>query len=518
MKADGRKNVTFGAGGTTVDMICEVARDAAEVTIAEDAMAGIEAAYDCLVRHAEGGQAIYGVSTGLGAAVDTKVAPSTGPSQYRIPRARAVGVGRFAEPDEVRAMMAARIARFCLGYSGVSATTVGALAKMLNRSVHPQVPMTGSIGEADLPPLAHIALVLIGEGRAILPDGGTVSGAEALETAGLKRPVFGIKDGLSLISSNAASVGLACLMLQDVRRVFDAHIGATALSFEGFRASLDPLDPLGSRLRPSPGQAHVAAAIRSLVDGGDLMKPGAARRLQDPLSLRCAPSVLGAAWHALEEAWLATELELNSSDDNPSVIADEDRVLPTGNFDPTHMVLAFDTLSLALARLATMAAERTMKLMSPGFSDLPRFLAPAEAGSNGFSALQKTIAVLAAEIGHLAMPMPFAVTPVADRVEDYASLAMSVVDKGARLIEKLRYLTAIELIVAARAIDMRGPIKLGDGARPLFERVRKIVPPLDVDRSPSEDIYAISEMIAAGSLVKPLLEVQRENHSAMRQI
>ncbi|TCR93461.1 aromatic amino acid ammonia-lyase [Rhizobium sp. BK376] len=515
MEADaGRKSVTFEAGGTTVEMICEVARDAAEVMIAEDALAGIDAAYDCLVRHAEGGQAIYGVSTGLGAAVDTRVAPSSGPSQYRIPRARAVGVGHFVEPDEVRAMMAARIARFCLGYSGASAAAVGALRDMLNRSVHPQVPMTGSIGEADLPQLAHIALVMIGEGRAVLPDGTAVSGAEALEAAGLSRPTFGIKDGLSLISSNAASVGLACLVLQDARRVFDAHIGATALSFEGFRASLDPLDPLASRLRPSPGQARMAAAIHSLVDGGDLMKPGAARRLQDPLSLRCAPSVMGAAWYALEEAWLAAELELNSSDDNPSVIANEDRVLPTGNFDPTHMVLAFDTLSLALARLAAMAAERMMKLMSPGFSDLPRFLAPAEPGSNGFSALQKTIAMLAAEIGHLALPMPFAVTPVADRVEDYASLAMSVVDKTARLVEKLRYLTAIELIVAARAIDLRGPVALGNGAGVLFQKIREAVPPLDVDRSPSEDIYAISDMIAAGSLVEPLLEVQHRHDSA----
>ncbi|MEF0939538.1 HAL/PAL/TAL family ammonia-lyase [Rhizobium sp. BR 362] len=499
------KSVVFDASGADVDKICAIARNSAEVMIGADALAGIEAAYACLTRHAGEGKAIYGVSTGLGAAVDTRLDPTKDSGQHRIPRPRAVGVGRFAEADEVRAMMAARLARFCRGYSGVSPEVAQALAGMLNRAVYPKVPMTGSIGEADLPPLAHIALVLVGEGRAILPDGREVSGADALAVAGLAQPPFGIKDGLSLISSNAASVGLACLLLQDIRRIFDAHVGAAALSYEGFRASLDPLDPLAIRLRPGPGQGDVAAAVCSLLEGGDLTKLGAARRLQDPLSLRCVPSVSGAALNALRAAWSAVELELRSSDDNPSVLAAEDIVLPTGNFDPTHMVLAFDTLGLALARLAAMIAERIMKLLSPGFSDLPRFLAPEGAGANGFGALQKTVAALTAEIGHMAMPMPFAVTPVADRVEDYASLAMSVIDKTGRLAEKLRYLTTIELIVAARAIDLRGAIKLGEGTEALFTTVRSIVPPLEVDRSPSNDIYALADRIAAGTLIGPLL-------------
>ncbi|MDE1991869.1 MAG: aromatic amino acid lyase [Rhizobiaceae bacterium] len=500
--------VVFGASGADIDAICAIARSGARVEIGADALAGIQAAYDCLVRHADGGQSIYGVSTGLGAAVDTRIDPTKGSGQHRIPRPRAVGVGRFAGREEVRAMMGARVARFCLGYSGVTAEVAKALAGMLNHAIHPKVPMTGSIGEADLPPLAHIALVLVGEGTAVQADGSEVTGTEALAAAGLVPPPFGIKDGLSLISSNAASVGLACLLLQDARRVFDAHIGAAALSYEGFRASLDPLDPLASRLRPGPGQGEVAAAVRALLIGGDLTKAGAARRLQDPLSLRCIPSVSGAALQALRAAWAATELELRSGDDNPSVLAAEDTVLPTGNFDPTHMVLAFDTLALALARLAAMSAERIMKLLSPGFSGLPRFLAPEGPGANGFGALQKTIAALTAEIGHLAMPMPFSVTPVADRVEDYASLAMSVIEKLGRLVEKLRYLTAIELIVAARAVDLRENVKLGEGTQSLFAAIRAIVPPLDDDRSPSNDIYALADSIAAGTLINQMLDMK----------
>jgi len=504
MKADtDETGITFDLSGGSVEAVCAVARGGAGVSIDAGAIAGIDAAYDCLVRHAARGEAIYGVSTGLGAAVDTRIDPAGGPSQHRIPRARAVGVGRFAEIDEVRAMMATRIARFCLGYSGVSSAIVRTLADMLNHGIHPRVPMTGSIGEADLAPLAHIALTMTGEGAVLSGQGDSLSGADAFASAGLSLPAFGIKDGLSLISSNAASVGLACLLLQDARNVLDAHLGAVALSFEGFRSSVDPLDPLADRLRPGPCQGEAAAAIRALLEGGDLIAAKSARRLQDPLSLRCAPAIAGTAMHALKAAFAATELELRSSDDNPSVIADEDLVLPTGNFDPTHMVLAFDTLGLALARLAAMSAERMMKLLSPGFSDLPRFLAPNEPGANGFGALQKTIAALTAEIGHLALPMPFAVTPVADRVEDYASMSMSVIDKSARLIEKLRYLTAIELIIAARAIDLRPAIALGHGAANLYEKVRAIVPPLETDRSSSGDIQALSDAIETAKLLAP---------------
>ncbi|MET0747686.1 MAG: aromatic amino acid ammonia-lyase, partial [Rhizobium sp.] len=387
-------SVIFGPLGCGVETICAIARNGANVSIDAVAIAGIDAAHACLVRHAAAGEAIYGVSTGLGAAVDTRLDPAGGSAQHRIPRARAVGVGRFAEAEEVRAMMATRIARFCLGYSGVSSAVVGTLADMLNHHLHPRVPMTGSIGEADLAPLAHIALVLTGEGAVLSSKGGAISGAEAFSAAGLALPRFGIKDGLALISSNAASVGLACLLLQDARHVLDAHLGAVALSFEGFRASVAPLDPLADRLRPGPCQGEAAAAIRALLEGGDLLAASASRRLQDPLSLRCAPAIAGVAMHALKAAFAATELELRSSDDNPAVIAEEDIVLPTGNFDPTHMVLAFDMLGLALARLAAMAAERMMKLLSPGFSGLPRFLAPDEPGANGFGALQKTIAAL----------------------------------------------------------------------------------------------------------------------------
>jgi len=493
--------IVLKSTGASVDEICAIA-GGAKVAVSDEAIKRIASAYECLSRHSATGKAIYGVSTGLGAAVDTRVSPNSGGAQHRIPLARAVGVGHYAGTEEVRAMMAARLARLCLGNAGASTSVVSALASMLNHSIHPLVPMIGSVGEADLAPLAHIASVLTGSGFAYLPDGTLVDGARAFEASNIQLPEFGLKDGLTLVSSNSGSLGLTCLTVREARRVLQSHVTGLALSFEGFRANLHPISPEAVRLRPAPGQAAVSAELLRLLDGGELAGGTPARRLQDPISLRSASSVVGSAVAALEALESSVTLELSCSDDNPAVLADEDLVLPNGNFEPTHLALAIDMLGLALARLAAMAAERMMKLLSPIFSELPRFLAPAEAGSNGFATVQKTISALTAEIGHLALPLPFTAPPVADRVEDYASLAFSGADKLKRIVERVRLLTAAEMMIAAQAIDMRGNIRIGSGCIQALEDIRAVCPPLDVDRPTGTDIHALAGLITCGSFAR----------------
>ncbi|MDQ4062260.1 MAG: aromatic amino acid lyase, partial [Pseudomonadota bacterium] len=273
---------------------------------------------------------------------------------------------------------------------------------------------------------------------------------------------------------------------------------------EGYRASVAPLDPRASAAHPAPGQAEAAARLLALLDGGDLSRPGVARRLQDPLSLRCAAPVLGAGLAALRAARAAVELELAACGDNPLILADEDMVLPNANFDVTHLALAFETLGLALARVAALGAERMAKLMSPGSSELPRFLALRQDGRNGFATVQKTVAALVAEIQHRAMPMPVVVIPVADRVEDYATMATAAVDKAAEIVARLRLLAATELIVAAQAVDLRGNISLGRGTAAVHQAVRAHVPPLDEDRPCAPDIEAVDTMIRDGALAAVL--------------
>ncbi|HEX2114780.1 MAG TPA: aromatic amino acid lyase, partial [Alphaproteobacteria bacterium] len=361
--------------------------------------------------------------------------------------------------------------------------------------VHPLVPATGSIGAADLSPLAHTGLVLLGQGLAE-HEGEILEGAHALAAAGLQPVTLGPKDGIALLNCNAASTGPGALVLADARAVLDALDSAAALSFEGFRANVSPLDPRLQALRPAPGQAETAARLTELLDGSLLWKPGAARRVQDPLGFRCVAQVNGAARVALHGAIEAVEIELNGAGDNPAVLYESGEILSNANFDVTALALAFEALGQALAQAANLSVMRLFKLMSPAFNDLPRFLTPIGKANNGFATTQKTAAALEAEIRHLALPVSLHVAPVADGVEDYAPMTPRVVAKTGEIVERLRLLTALELIAAAQAIDLRKLDTVGKGAREAHAMVRSVCAFLDEDRPLGPDIEAVAARIA----------------------
>lgn len=515
--------IEFGSRPVTTADIVAIARSGAAVTFSRECKGAMARSHETLLQLAESGERIYGVTTGLGAAVDTAVSADDSAFQRRIPLARAVGVGPIATSEQVRAMMAARLARFAQGVSGTSLSTILALRELINARVHPVVPLIGSIGQADLPPLSHIAAALIGEGDVFIgtfsgtSNGiATMSAAEGLRSVGLQPTTLAPKDGLSLLSSNAGSVGLAALALEDCRQVISALISSAALSFEGFRASTAPLQPNVTALRPVPGQHDVAMSILNLLEGGQLTAPHAARRLQDPLSFRNTAVVLGAALHAFNQAAAIVDLELNSSDDNPAIspptLSAEGASLPNANFDATHLTLAFEGVGLALARVAAITGERIMKLLSPAVSDLPRFLSPVQNGSAGFAPVQKTVAALVAEVEFRANPYPAVTLPVADRVEDYATMAFPVVLKTAEIIERMRFLAAIEMLVAAQACDLQNEIQLGGGAAAIRKEIRSLAPMLSEDRSLAADIASIAQAISNDQfVVKGLMENGVEN-------
>ena len=315
------------------------------------------------------------MSTGLGAVVDTAIAFDDAGLQRRVIRARAVGVGAEATDVEVRAVMIARLAGFACGVSGASAATVRAYAAMLAAGIHPVMPLRGSLGEADLAPLAHVALVLIGEGSARI-GAQAMPGAEALRRAGLQPAALGPKDGLALVSSNAVSVALGALALDAARTALSRLTASAALAFEAQLANLSPLRADAVALRPTPGTARIAGEIRQLLEGGDLAAAAAGRRLHDPLSFRCVAPVLGALLHAIDLADAAVALALRTPDDNPAVLPGADAIVGTAGFDTTHLVLAFEMLGQAMARAASLAGARILQLMSAGTTGLPRFLAP----------------------------------------------------------------------------------------------------------------------------------------------
>jgi histidine ammonia-lyase len=492
--------VKLGTGGLGLGELVDIARKGVGVALDAAARTRIERAFEVVCRLQREGAAVYGVTTGLGAAVDISTADQD-PTvlQTRLPQARGVGVGRTARRDEVRAIMAARAATLAQGGSGISPATLDALIAMLNAGVHPSTPLTGSLGEADLAPLAHIALPLVGAGEAEF-GGEVLAGGEALKRAKIVVPRLGPKDGLALVNSNAATIGLAALAAVDARQSLDALAIAAAMSMEAQRASLTPLDRRAQAARPAPGQDAVAARLAALLAGSALWRPGAARNLQDPLSFRIVSQVHGAARAACDAAVAAVELELASRADSPLVLADDGAAISTGNFDVTHVALALEALGQALTRTAALAVERCAKLMSPRFSDLPRFLSPIQQGRTGFATVQKTLAALVAEMQHLANPAPIFVMPVADRVEDYATMAPMIADKTAAIALRLRLIAAIELMIAAQAYDLRGIAEPGAGVAAAHRAVRAAVPPLGEDRSTAADIAVLDNLIASDRL------------------
>ena len=466
------------------------------------ALARIGAAHAALLQAVAGGMPIYGLTTGLGAVADTPLGTDDDDVQRRIVLTRAVGVGPVASDAQVRAMMIARLAGFGVGASGVSTSTAQAYQGMLNAGICPVVPLLGSLGEGDLAPLAHVGSVLLGAGTASLA-GELLPGGEALARAGLAPVQLHGRDGLALVSSSAACTGLGALLVVESGRVLAALVAAAALSFEAQRANLSPLRPEIVALHPVPGQAAIADEMLRLLHGGTLERQGGARLLQDPLSFRCAPSVLGGALKAAQAATSAVATELAWSNDNPAVLAATGEVVGTASFDTTHLALAFEALGLALSRVAALTGARIMKLMSSASTGLPRFLTPRAGGRSGLAPLQKTVAALVAQIAREAQPVPACILPVADGIEDYAGMAMAVICKTAAIVEALGLLAACELFTAAQAIDLRmaagvaagADIHLGTGAVLHHAAVRALVAGVDEDRSVSADVETLGMAI-----------------------
>jgi histidine ammonia-lyase len=490
-----------GRGVTTGDVVA-VARSGAPVTLDPAARARVVAARAVVDRLALSGEAFYGVTTALGANTGRPIpADELAAYQQRAVLARAVGVGPRFSTEIVRAMMFARASAMAVGGSGVSPAVLDTLIAMLNAGVHPVVPSKGSIGVADLAPLSHLALPMLGLGEAEL-GGAVLPGSEALARAGLAPVALAPKDGLALISANAATVGHAALVVHDVAHALDALDIAAALTHEGFRANLSPLDPRVQAARPASGQATIAARVAALLAGSAVWQPGAARRVQDPVSVRCVSQVHGAALAALAAARDDVELELNSAADSPLVLPEEGAMLSNGNFHIPGLAIAFDALGIALAHAAMICVQRCQKLYSPALSGLPLQLTRHGPEHSGFATIQKPLTALYNEIRHLANPASLDALPVSETVEDHAPMASYVVAKTAAMVAPLHRLAAIELVSAAQAIDLRrtAPGDLGRGAAAAFAAVRARVPALDEDRPLGPDVETIANALAAGEI------------------
>jgi histidine ammonia-lyase len=486
--------IRLAGEGVAIGDIAAIARQNAQVAAEERVIARLVEARLILESAAASGQQIYGMNTGLGANLKTAVTEDFGAFQLQLVRGRSVSVGLALSREKTRAIMAARLAMFAVGGSGVSPAVFEALVSLLHAGVHPVMPSIGSIGAGDLVMLSPIARVLVGEGEAEY-QGVVYPAAEALERAGLEPIALQPKDGISVINASAVSAGEGALILTDVEALLACQRQAAALAFEGLGGNPLILAPAIQRARSGPGQAEEAALIAEMLAGSSLYDAQAA--IQDPLSLRCVASIHGALAQALRQAVEVVEIELNAAADNPLVIVDEGRVLSTGNFHTPALSLAFETLGLALAQAAAACAARFIQLTGSGRNGLPKYLSPVGGASAGFVPMQKTVTALLADIRHKANPVMLDFLAVSEGVEDHATQSLLAVRKLGDILASWRLLIACEMVAATQAVDLRDGHRLGVGTAEVHTMVRRLVPPLEEDRPLGEDVARLSDHLAA---------------------
>ncbi len=448
------------------------------------------------------GDAVYGVTTGLGARASERLSESElAAFSLRTIRGRAHAVGPCLSARTVRAAMIARLNTLLTGASGASLDTARHLQHCINRNLVPAIGETGSIGAGDLCWGASMALAMIGEGDVLDREGRPVPADDAFGAAGVAAFRPGPRDGLALANHSSFSAAIAALAVHDARRILYACQLAAAMSMEVFRANTGVIDSDVLAFRPQPGQDEAAAGLRHLLAGSRLQVRGEARRLQDPVSIRNVVQVHGSAYAALGFAEEAAIAELNGAGDNPVVLADAGTAVSSGNYFTPHLALAAGTLAQALANLAVLQLARLSKLMSARFTDLPVFLAPPGSDSNGFAPVMKIAEALVAEIRHLASPVDVWPSISADGVEDGLTNAPLAVRNLEKLLEKAGLLCAVELLVCAQGLELRKV--LGTAAAPVvsaYEAIRGVSAPLTQDRPLGEDISRVAVLVKDGQL------------------
>jgi histidine ammonia-lyase len=486
-----------------------IARGAAVVELTDDVRARIDRARHAIDRLAQRGDAapnVYGVNTGFGALAETRIAADQIRAlQRNLVRSHACGVGPLLPREAVRAMTFLRAQTIALGNSGARSLLVDLLLGMLNRGVHPCIPSQGSVGASgDLAPLAHLALVLIGEGEAE-HGGHLMSGRAALEAAGLRPIELEAKEGLAVINGTQLITAVGALAVVRGERLCTHADLVGSMSLEALQGSMRPFDPRVQAVRPHPGQARSAANLRALLTGSGIMESHVhCGKVQDPYSLRCMPQIHGATRDALAWARAVLEREIVASVDNPLVFVDEmgeADFVSGGNFHGQPLAIALDTAAIAIAELASCAERRIEQLVNPAMSSgLPPFLGPRSGLDSGFMMAQVTAAALVSENKVLCHPASVDSIPSSAGKEDHVSMGSISARKCAQIAEHVRTVLAIEALVAAQGLDLRLPLLPGIGVQAAHAAMREHVPTLTEDRVLAHDIRVACRLIDDGVL------------------
>jgi histidine ammonia-lyase len=496
--------ITLDGHSLTLDALASIADDFATVALDARAAAAVDRSRAVVDRHAAGDAPVYGINTGFGSLSEVTIPQSAlRELQRNLLRSHAAGVDEPLPPRAVRAMMALRANVLAKGYSGIRRRTLERLIDALNARVHPVVPSRGSVGASgDLAPLAHLSLVLIGEGAATVGDDlAVLDGRAALARAGLAPVELEPKEGLALINGTQASTAVAALALLGAERLGRASDIAAALSIDGLRGSYHPFEARQHDARPHPGQRASADNLLRLLLGSAINASHEnCGRVQDAYSMRCAPQVHGAARQAFAHARATLEIEANAATDNPMVFAETGEIVSGGNFHGAPVAVASDLIVLGLLQLVTISERRSDRLVNPALSGLEPFLTRESGLHSGYMMAQVTAAALVSELKTLAHPASMDTIPTSANREDHVSMSMGASLKAERALRLARRVLAVEVLLACQAIDLLAPLATSPALTPVHARVRSDVPTLTGDRPPSPDIECISELIARGAL------------------
>jgi histidine ammonia-lyase len=493
-----------------------------KLALAQAARKRVDRARRCLEGLMAAGATIYGVNTGFGKLASQRIAPDEVLAlQENLLRSHAVGMGALLSLGVSRLALALRIQALAKGFSGVSTGLLDTLLEMYNRGLVPAIPEQGSVGASgDLAPLAHLALVVMGEGHAFLTKPGAdvdgtaaktrhklLSGRAALRRVHLRpyRPLA--KEGLSLINGTQISTALLADALVRARHLAKVADIAGAMTVEATKSSLRPFDPRLQEVRPHPGQKACAANMRRLLEGSEIMPSHAeCAKVQDAYSLRCMPQVHGTLRDALTHITQIVETEMNSATDNPLLFVDTGEVISGGNFHAQPIALAADHLAAAVADLSSISERRVENLVNPDLSGLPGFLTPHPGLNSGMMMVQVLAAALVAENKSLCFPASVDSIPTSANREDHVSMSTAAARKCRTVVVNATRVLACELLCAAQGLEFLKPLRPGNGVACAYGHLRGHVRPIGRDRTLHRDLEAVERLIRSGSLVEAVEE------------
>ncbi|HEY9745241.1 MAG TPA: histidine ammonia-lyase, partial [Oculatellaceae cyanobacterium] len=443
----------------TLEAVRDVALDEnIQVALASEAVNKMQLSRRIVEEVLASGKTVYGVNTGFGALSNVRISPDQVTQlQVNLLRSHAVGTGQVLEVSTVRAMMLLRANTLAKGFSGVRPLVVEALLNLLNKGVYPKIPSKGSLGASgDLAPLAHMSLVLLGEGEAWY-EGQWLPGGEALRRAGLSAITLDAKEGLALLNGTQMMTAIGVLNLLEAEKLLDVAELAGSMTIEAVRGSQKPFDARVAEVRPHPGHLRSAAVMRTLLQDSEINEAHRdCAKVQDAYSLRCIPQVHGAARDLIASARRILEVEINAATDNPLVFPNGD-IISQGNFHGEPVAMAMEMLALALSELGSISERRIDKLMNPAFSELPAFLAGGQSPglNSGMMIVHYTAASLVSENKILAHPAVTDSIPTSNDKEDHVSMGATAARKASAILAHTRWVLAAELLCAAEGLEYR---------------------------------------------------------------